>query len=114
MRDYLVELADEENYERLAKKERADAAVEEYLLGRLERQRNPGFPALSIRDVARKYKVTRGMVEDRIEKFRRLRDRIQAGEVEEIDPRMADFLGNILHGMAEVRKRSMDHPRATE
>ena len=114
MDDYLASLAEEENTARLTKKQAADEATEEYLLGRLERQRNPTFPAPSIRALAAKYHVHRGMIEWRVKQMRTLQQRIEAREVD-VPPAMAAFLGNMLQGMAEVRARRLrENPRATD
>ena len=97
--NYLKELAQTENEERLARKRRADDATEEWLFRRLKASKE-GTPAPSVLAIAAQYGVTKGMIEHRVNSLRYY----YAAHKDDADP-MLSFLAEILQGMAEVQAR---------
>jgi len=99
--DFLTSLAGQEDDERTRRKQAIDDATEEYLLGRLQANRDTNFHPLTVKDLAFKYGVKPGQIEHKIFRLRQYRQRqLDAGED---DAGMLGFLGQLLNGLAEAQ-----------
>lgn len=108
----LRELAKEQNKARLQRKYWADCATEEYLLAKIEEQEG-GERAPSAEKIAKKWGVTRGMIEHRLYAIRQQQlAEMQEAEEEEGDPAgtleefLAAALGDVAQAVKEKKERA--------
>lgn len=92
----LAELAAEQNQRRLARKQAADHATEEYLLGQLE-ESDGGERGPSMQMCADKWGVSRGMIEKRLWRLRH-----HPRDLPPEEQGIATFLGGLLNDMAKA------------
>lgn len=92
----LAELAAEQNARRLARKQAAEHATEEYLLAKIEESEG-GVRAPSMQQLADKWGCSRQMIEHKLFK---LRNELDEHPID--DPGAATFLGALLNDMAKA------------